>query len=415
MSKINFKFVKLEQQLSPNIVVDKRSDVVKYGTDNMFPQQLLDLSVQSSLHTAILDKKTKMVVGEGFNYTGGNNKKTEDFIKQVNPYENMNDLLMKCGTDLEIFGGFGLQVIWTRDKKSIAELYHSPFQNLRSGKVNEKNQIEEYFYYDDWKRYTRYNDTTAIKSFNIEVDKNGPQLMYAKKYSATNMYYPLPSYVGGLNDINTLYEISVFHNACISNNFQPGIMIVFRGPRPSEDAQDAIMKALSEKYQGAKNAGTPSVFFLDDDQQEPMIKPTQTNNLDKQYDTLTKAVKESVIMAHSIHPVSAGLLVGGSLGGGKEIVEADEIFYNGYIKHEQAFLLRYFNKIMDINGMKELSIINTKQLDVELSKEILTRNELREKYGYEALEDGTNDENEVVVEDEPTTIKPEKIIDTNGE
>jgi len=416
---INYKFVQLGQHTSPNIVVDKRSDVVRYGSDNMFPNELLQLSVQSSLHTAILDKKVKMGIGKGISYEGPTDKKTEEFIKNPNPYETLDDILEKCYTDLEIFNGFGLQTIWTKDKKSIAEIYHTPFQNIRSSKANEKGLVEEYFYYDDWKKYTRYNDTEILPAFNKDEYKEFPQLLYAKKYSATNLYYPIPSYVGGLNDINTLYQISVFHNACITNNFQPGIMIIFRGPRPTEDEQDAIVKALEEKYKSAKNAGTPSVFFLDSEQESPQIEQTQISDLDKQYTALTEATKENVILSHSIPRIVSGLEKAGSLGGSKEIVEANMVFYNEYVNKNQNFLLNYFNKIGEINGLKEFTIKNTTPslflYSENLLREVLTRNEVRDLFGYEELEeDGKTENDDVVIEDE-TGVTPKNNDEENGE
>ena len=306
MSKISYKFVQLNTHTAPDIVEDKRSELVRYGKENRFPQEILETSIQSSLHTAILDKKIKMGVGEGLTYVGEDTN-TDNFLKNPNPYETLDDILLKCYTDLEIFNGFSLQVIWTKDKKSIAEIYHTPFQNIRSSKKNSKGIVENYFYYDDWKKYTRYKDLTILPTFNINKDKQLPQLMYTKKYSATNTYYPLPSYIGGMSDINTLYQISVFNNACITNNFQPGLMIVFRGPRPIEEEQDAIIEALEQKYKGAETAGTPSVFFLDDEHQAPLIEQTQVSDLDKQYDTLTEAVKESVVMSHSMPRIVASL------------------------------------------------------------------------------------------------------------
>lgn len=423
MSNIQFKFVQLTSDLIPNIVVDKRNEIVQYGLDNQFPQHLLNLSVQSSLHTAILDRKIKLGIGEGVSYDGPTNSKTDAFIAEPNPYEDMNSILEKCYTDTEIFGGFGLQVVWAKDKKNIAQIYHVPFQNIRSGKINKLNLVEDYYYFDEWKKYTRLADAEKFIAFN-KVIPTGKQMLYAKKYSATNLYYPLPGYVGGLNDINTLYEISVFHNACITNNFAPGIMIIFRGPRPTEDEQNQIMKMLTAKYSGAKNAGTPSVFFLDNEQQAPQIEQTQVTDLDKQYSTLTEAVKESVVMAHSIPRIIAGLEKSGSLGGGKEYVDASEVFKNDYVSKNQAFVLRYLNRIMDVNKLKPLTIINSSPslmlYDANLLTQVLTKNEVREMFGYEPLEEDTttgeqvNDVGDVVVEEEPvvdeTTETGEKII-----
>lgn len=402
---IQYKFVQLSQILEPKIIIDKKSEIVKFGKDNLFPAKLLELSTQSSLHTAILDKKKRMDLGKGISYDGDTDAKTDAFIEFCNPYESLNELLEKCAIDLEIFGGFCLNPIWSKDRSQIVELYHIPFQNIRSGKNNEFNQVEKYFYSEEWKSYTKPTETIEFTTFS-KNNKDKKQLLYAKQYTPTNFYYPIPSYIGGINDINTLFKISEFHNQCISNNFQPGILIIFKGPIPTTEEQDAIIEALEQKYKN--EAGTPAVFFLDNEQATPQIEQTQVSDLDKQYSTLTEAVKESVVMSHSIPRPVAGLETTGSLGNSKEIIEATELFLNTYIIHQQNFILRQFNKIMKINGFKEVTIANPNPsiflYSEALLSSVLTQDEIREIFGYDPLEvtqesnTDTNKNNEITNE-----------------
>ena len=155
---------------------------------------------------------------------------------------------------------------------------------------------------------------------------------------------------------------------------------------------------LSSKYKGSKNAGTPSVFFLDNEQQKPLIEQTQVSDLDKQYSTLTEAVKESVVMGHSIPRIVAGLEKSGSLGGSKEIVEANMVFYTEYVSSNQQFIEKYFNKIMKINGLDEIYIQNSKPslhlYSENLLKEVLTKDEIRELFGYEPNNEDTIEKND---------------------
>ena len=299
--------------------------------------------------------------------------------------------------DLEIFGGFSLNIIWTKDKTQIAEIYHIPYQYIRSGTMNEQNQVDYFLYNNEWKYYTKVEECKLLPTFGFD-NRDQKQLMYAKKYNSTNLYYPLPSYFGGINDINTLNEISIFHNSCIKNNFQPGLLILFRGPIPSPEEQDAIMDALQEKYKRAENAGTPTVFFIDGDQLEPIIQQLPTSDLDKQYEVLTEAIKESVVMSHSIPRILAGLEKSGSLGGGKEYLDAQMIFYNDYIKPNQNFILSHLNKIGKINGLKPFMIKNMKpnllMYDTSLLEKVLTVNEIRNLLGLDDMVQENNNSDE---------------------
>jgi len=389
---MNFKFIKMAAVVLPKIDVDKKNEIVKYGKNNRYPNELLDISIQSSLHTAILDKKITMSKGEGL---ASDDKKTQKWIESPNPYESLDDIYEKIATDLEIFGGFAIETIWSKDKKSIAEIYHIPFQNIRSTKMNEKNQVDTYLYHEDWKSYTRYTEAKAFPAFNSSDNKDLNQLLYAKKYSATNRYYPLPSYQGGIADINTLNEISIFHNSCIKNNFNPGILIFFKGPIPSVEEQDLVVEALEEKYAGAENAGSPGIFWVDENM-IPQIENLAVSDLDKQYSTLTEAIKESVVMGHQIPRIVAGLEKTGSLGGSKEIIESNAIFHQEYVSKQQQFICNYLNKIGAINGYKEVYVKNSTiplhLFSESLLTQTLTKEEIRELFGF------TNDVVEVVPE-----------------
>lgn len=188
---MKYRFVKHNAFKMPDFVVDKKHDIVKWGQNNKFPQFLLDLSTKTGLHTAILNTKKLYICGNGLTYEGDTNKKTDDFLANPNPYESMNDLLEKCAVDLEIFGGFALETIWTKDKKYVAEVYHIPFQNIRTALKNNKNQIDTYHYNNDWNEFTRYNDTITYPRFG-DTEKSVPQLLYTRQYTPTNPYYPVP-------------------------------------------------------------------------------------------------------------------------------------------------------------------------------------------------------------------------------
>ena len=392
---MKYRFVKFEAVKAPEFQIDKKTEMVRYGKDNKYPNYLLDLSTKTGLHTAILNAKKLYILGNGLSYEG-NDKSTEAFLLNPNPYESMNDIFEKCTVDLEIFGGFALECIWSRDKKSVAEIYHIPFQNIRATKQNRNNIVEKYLYHQNWTEYTRINETIEFPRFG-DSDKSKNQLLYTKQYTATNQYYPIPEYVGSIEDINTLSEISSFHNSCIKNNFNPGLMIIFRGPMPSPEEQDAIIEGLEEKYQGSNNAGTPAVFFLPENQEKPTIEQMSVSDLDKQYETLTAAMKENVVLGHQIPRIIAGIEKEGSLGGGKEYVDAELIFKNKYVIQHQNIILNALNKIMSVNGLSELYVknLNTNILlySDTLIEKVLTNQEIRMLFGYDDLPSEDNEKN----------------------
>ena len=60
------------------------------------------------------------------------------------------DCVRHLVTDLKLLGQCAMQVIYTKDRKRIAEVHHIPVQLLRAEKCNEDGKIEAYYYSDDW-------------------------------------------------------------------------------------------------------------------------------------------------------------------------------------------------------------------------------------------------------------------------
>ncbi len=382
---VNVRVIKLGTNVGPEIIENKRKEYVEFGKDNQFPQYLLDISKKTALHTAILDKKIKMDNGEGV-VPVEDDKKTQLFLDNINPYENIDSLNNKIMSDMEIFGAFYLQIIWAKDGKSIAEWYHMPYDRIRSGKLNDKNQVDTYFYSEKWEKYTKKQDITEFPAFNKVKDKKKIQIYKGGAYNPASMYYSMPSYIGGLVDIDTLAEISIFHNSAIRNNFAPGALIVFKD-RGTDEEMDTVVKQIEEKYKGSTNAGEPMIFFIEEGQEEPTVQQLDVTNLDKQFQQLSDTADKNVTLAHSIPRIVAGLETPGSLGSSKEVMDASLMFMNQYIKPQQNIVLNTYNKLMEINKMKDVKILNANPSLLLYSEQflgqVLTKTEIREVFGYE--------------------------------
>lgn len=388
---MKFQFIKLKEVHKPNYKLDKSNkEYVKFGEMNCFPQDILELST-TPIHAAILDKKVKMDLGNGIYFE---NKKFEEFSKSVNKNgETFDNILLKCATDLELFGGYYLQVIWAKDKKNIAEIYHMPFQFIRSGKKNEEGKVTEYFYSEKWSRFTDKKYITPIPVFSTEENQDQPQIYATFKYAAQSEYYPIPSYAGALLDISTLQQISIYHNSAIINNFAPGFTIFFPGPEPTEDEQDEIVRMIEEKYKGAENAGQPMIFFMKRDSQNmPVFEQMEVTNLGEQYKNLSDSVKENITCAHEMPRGLAGLEQPGSLGNSRNLIESQLVFFNDYTKYQQQFLENSFEKLFSMWNL-DIEFVNSSPslmlFSESLMEKVLTTDEIRELFGFEPINNST--------------------------
>jgi hypothetical protein len=160
---------------------------VKAGEDNRYPDYLLDLFRRSPKHGSIVRKKTKYVFGKGFGFT--DKKQKTNVLDNVNQYnESLNKVGKKSILDLELQGGFYVQIIWTKGKK-IGDVIHLDYHKVRS---NEDN-TEFYYREKGWTGYTSRDDKSikTYLAFNPESPK-GSQVLYYKEYTPGLDVYALP-------------------------------------------------------------------------------------------------------------------------------------------------------------------------------------------------------------------------------
>lgn len=351
MQKYIFKSQQFEAIHLPSIAEKKGKDWIDFGSNNLYPDLLIQLYNNSAMHHTCIDAKADAVYGQGINNFG------EDIVNSFG--ETMNEIFEKITKDYLMFGGYSLNVIWSRDGQSIAEYYHIPFNNVRSGKMNEEEKIEEYYYCSDWSQYRKYKPV-AYKSFSMTDNKgdNASQIYYYYDYTIGNSYYPLPSYVGAVNDIDLDARISRFHNSNISNGLAPSMMLTFRNGIPTVDEQNEIWRDIERTFAGEDNAGKFFVNFAEPGREPTLeaIAPTQ----DTYYLTLEERVSSRILTASRI---SSPLLLGikdaaGFSSNAEEIETAYAHFLGTVIMPDQKKILTSFNKIVKLNGYNVKLTVN---------------------------------------------------------
>lgn len=398
----SFNFSTEKNYKKPEIYTDSNVEYVKYGSNNQLPYELLNYYTNSSINRAIIQKKTQMFKGKKITFDTKNvniDKKTQNFIDSVNPQESLKEVLGKIALDIFIFGGAYLQIIWSKNGKNIVEIYNMPFAQMRSGKANDSGFVEKFYFNPSsekiyqYKTYTDIRNLIEFPAFNTKKNKNKPQILFIKKEEPSNIYYPLPDYISSLTALDTDVEIDNFHNSSIYNGFNPGVMIIFNGIEPSQEEKDKFMKKINEKYKGSDNSNRVIVFYNDGDS-APTIQQMDVSDIDKKFETLSESTIQKIVSGHQIPRALASIAQPGSLGNTKEILESTKIFIDQYIQPHQELVLNQINKIMRINKLNDIEIINPNvNISIYSIKDlvgILTINELREFLGYDSIDNNKN-------------------------
>lgn len=372
----------------PTISINHHKDYIEWGKGNNFPDKLIDLKRNSSLHGAILFNKKMQVAGKGATYDieGKKAKKTAKFIEDINSEgEDVNDIINKITSDFELLGSYALLVTYSNDWKSINTVEHMEMNKIRCAKPNQFGQIEGYFYSFDWNSYrpkkafipkfdTKYSKYQAsereaiLKKWEenedlsndekaLLEDKNRTQLLVYKPYEQNTFFYSLPSYIGGVSAIETDVESDVYALSALKNGFDISYHMIIKNFDTDKAAQKAYLKSFYARVKGTRKAKVPLVSFVKDDASAPTIEKLDAPDLNKSYTAINENVIQKIITAHRLtHPLLAGIQVAGKLGNSAELEKAYNIYYSSVIQPDQFHITKGLNRIMKFNDLEVLSI-----------------------------------------------------------
>lgn len=371
-------------------------DWVIWGPANLYPQRVVELYNGSAINHTCIQSKVDAIMGKGL-YS--ENPEADARLKRANPKETWNEVMTKLVLDYELFGGFALNVVWNRAGDQISEVYHVDFSSIRSGKMDEEGEIREYYYSPRWDLYQVNSRKKNYKpvpypTFDPENTSgdNASQLFYYWDYQPSLQYYPLPSYVGSLNDIEIDRELSLFHSANLNNSLTPSMFISMRNGIPDKETRDRLYREFQESYSGASQAGRFFLTFSETPETAPEITPLSLTN-DTYYIQLEQRISSRILTGHRISsPLLLGIREGGSgLGSNsQELLMAYSHFLNTVIKPDRELILYQLDKMFKYMGIEDadLQIEDSALLDEDIiiAQEVPTEEKVVEEAKPESVD-----------------------------
>jgi hypothetical protein len=316
---------------------------VYYGVDNLLPQYFIGLYDNCSIHKAVVTSKVNQIMGDGI--VSLNNPMAT--VNLVNANETISEVMKKCVLDFMMFGGFALNIIKTRDGNGIAEIYHIDFSRIRSGKMNDDDKVEHYYYSPNWLDVRKYKPE-EYPAFDMN-DSSKSQIFYFKNYQPGLSYYPIPDWSAGQRAIEIDIESKNFHMNNLRKGMVPSLWINYNNGIPGEEEMQTITRALESQYGGTDNAGQAIISFNESKEQSPEITQIPRNDNDSYYQTLNDDITRAILSAHRVSSAELfGIATAGKLGGGQEITEHSEYFRKMVIQPFQNEILPVFNKMVSL-------------------------------------------------------------------
>lgn len=381
MDKITFRDYSFDK---PHIDNMTRKDTwVKFDYDNLYPERVLEIVNQSPLQKSILESKKTYILGAGLD-------KTEENIYTPNMFESWQDLIEKCANDFVYLNAIAVQVILNESGNRFS-FYHQPVDQVRLGNYNEQNFIEKAYLCTDWRKAQKNKNVVEIPMFGSEQPKKGKAyLLYFRPEQVGQYYYAIPEYMSASNYIMADGALSQYYNNYIHNNFSANLAIRFP-IEPSEEKKEELYENLKRSFGGAENAGNILLLFGENGV-VPEISAIENVNADL-YNSVMDIIKLALVSANRLtSPILAGIVTStGFSSKSDEMIAAYTLYKLTVINTERQFILKCFNKLLEMNGHARC----LKFIDFDVRKEFEGQSESNDMVEDEGNNVDENEEKEV--------------------
>ena len=355
MDKITFRDYSFDKPYIDKMT--RKDSWVKFDVDNQYPERVLDMVNSSPLQKSILESRKTYILGAGLD-------KVDENVYTPNMYESWIDLIEKCVSDYVYLNAFAVQVILNESGNRFS-FYHQPVQQVRFANYNDKNFIEKAYLCTDWRKAQKNKNVVEIPMFGSETPKKGKAyLLYFKPDQVGEYYYGIPEYMSAANYIMADAALSQYYNNYIHNNFSANLALRFP-TEPTEEKKEELYENLMKSFGGAENAGNILLLFGENGV-VPEINSIESVNADL-YNSVVDIIKLALVSANRLtSPILAGISTSSGFSSkSDEMIAAYTLYKLTVINSERAFLLKGFNKMLEMNGHARVF----KFLDFDIRKE----------------------------------------------
>jgi hypothetical protein len=371
----DLRIVNLSSYTSPEIVEKSNKQWVAYGSDNNFFGHLISNYENSPTNNAIINAISQQIYGLGLD-ASDSSRRPEQYAKMITMFH--KDCVQKLCFDLKLMGQCAMQVIYSKDRKTIAQVAHIPVENLRAEKCNEKGEIEGYFYSDDWSNVKPRTELKRIPTFGCSNENI--EIIYVKPYRAGYKYYSSPDYTGCLQWCEIESEVSNFHLNNVQGSFSPNTLIQFNNGTPNAEERQALENRIAQKFTGT--GGNKFILAFNDNQDAAAtVETLPISDAHNTYEYVSSQATEKIMVGHRVvSPMLYGIKDATGLGNNaEELKTASILMQNLVIAPFQHLLIDAFDSILAYNQISLKLYFKTLQplqfIDLENVEDEETREE----------------------------------------
>lgn len=298
-------------------------EYVSFGVNNDIPEVLDKLSLQSPTHRGILDKKSKLIVGNGCEMPEGPARFKAVFQNINGEDYHFNRVFSEAAYSYEKYGAVPYVVKLDNAGKMIG-LRVAKVRSVRAGLPNERFEIPYWVEKRSFKHsHTRLNERAKRIATYKAGSKSGEFMLYVMNPASDNPFYGLPSYVSAYYYITGDFEFGKHIDNAVKNGFSPSVMLTYVGRQMTEEQKGKTNSRFASMFTGADGLKY-MINFVRNKEEMPQVNAIEAKNLDKTIATMSELNDAKILTAHSVtSPTLFGIQVAGKLGGtGAELLTA---------------------------------------------------------------------------------------------
>ncbi len=372
----------------------QRFRLQSYGSDNLYPQNLMAITAASGTATLCLNRYEKFVEGYGFD-----NEQLSEL--KVNRWgDTADDILRAVAADLTQFGGFALHVNYNVFGE-ISEVNYIPFEQLRLEECDDFGNVAHILQHLDWKgektrngvkqllaenfitRFNVFNPNPVVVQSEIEavggIENYKGQVLWVS--TAGRWEYPTPIYDAAITEISTDEGLGNIKYRNVRNNFLVACMLICKKgvPKIDENGNEVERQMISDEdlkqFQGDTRGSKILYVELENDEDKPEVVQFPVKNFDKEFATTDESVTERIYA--QFHQELFYAIRIGKLGFSGQVMQDAYEYYAGEVTTEQRFIERVFTMVFaswqdkaipqdfSIKPMKYISATTNNKVDGE--------------------------------------------------
>ena len=367
-------------------VYDARNGWVKYGKDNLYPQEIIRLFNEHPEHRAIINRKARYIWGNGLKAVKPEDEiKVNAFIDSFNRFETLNQVGKKITPNTELFNGCYIEVITDLNGLPIE------FYLLNSANCRISEDQTKLFFSKNWSKNIRGNEVQTIEKYTKGAEA-GTYFIEFKYYTPSATYlesvYPNPNYQGIIEDINTDVDISTFNKNYVASGFSVGTIINFYNGTPTDSEKADINNRFKGTYTGETGQNT-MITFNDRDDKAPDVVTIGVDELAVKFEFTSKRALKKIFAGHEMASELFNIKFDDSfLSGSPDLITLQNLFVKGYVEPRQNDLLEFLSYLSYLKTGEYLEMMfePISLIGADLSNDAdLSVDERRILKGYPAL------------------------------